>query len=214
MSRGRVGMPRRDVLRKKTEYGCAFGECPSSNLSENEIVNEDGATTSDAESQETLVADDETDSSLRFFNEAEIDEGVEEGMAEADGKDGNYKEEVISGSTIDEMNVLGTADKEVESGEESEEEDELSAESAAEEDQMPSESDEEEQLPSSESEPSSAEAADSGKDGTKDEESLPSNTSSYYPNNDRHRSAWVAHIDRFLGRWPVGAHSDVLRPVS
>ena len=180
-------------LERKHEYGCAFGECPSSNLSENEIVNEDGVTTSDAESQETLVADDETDSSLRIFNEAEIDEGVEEGMAEADGNGGNYKEEVISDSTIDETNVLGTADKEVESGEESEEEDELPAESAAEEDQMPSESDEEEQLPSSESEPSSAEEADSGKDGAKDEESSPSNTSSYYPDNDQHRSAWVAH---------------------
>lgn len=115
---------------------------------------------------------------------------------------GNYKEEVISDSTIevalefdadDPPYVPGTADEEVESGEESEEGDELPAESAAEEDQLPSESDEEEQLPSSESEPSSAEEADSGKDGAKDEESSPSNTSSYYPDNDQHRSAWVAH---------------------
>jgi hypothetical protein len=41
---------------------------------------------------------------------------------------GNYKEEVISDSTIDETYVPGTADEEVESGEESEEGDELPAE--------------------------------------------------------------------------------------
>ena len=100
-------------LERKHEYGCAFGECPS-NLSENEIVNDDGVSTSDAESQEALVADDETDSSLGIVNEAEIEEG--------------YKEEVISDSTIDETYVPGTADEEVESGEESEEGDELPAE--------------------------------------------------------------------------------------
>ena len=77
-------------LERKHEYGCAFGECPS-NLSENEIVNDDGVSTSDAESQEALVADDETDSSLGIVNEAEIEEGVEEGMSEADGNDGELQ---------------------------------------------------------------------------------------------------------------------------
>jgi hypothetical protein len=86
-------------------------------------VNDDGVSTSDAESQEALVADDETDSSLGIVNEAEIEEG--------------YKEEVISDSTIevalefdadDPPYVPGTADEEVESGEESEEGDELPAE--------------------------------------------------------------------------------------
>jgi hypothetical protein len=77
-------------LERKHEYGCAFGECPS-NLSENEIVNDDGVSTSDAESQEALVADDETDSSLGIVNEAEIEEGVEEGMSEVDGNDGELQ---------------------------------------------------------------------------------------------------------------------------
>ena len=54
-------------------------------------MNDDGVSTSDAESQEALVADDETDSSLGIVNEAEIEEGVEEGMSEADRNDGELQ---------------------------------------------------------------------------------------------------------------------------
>ena len=77
-------------IERKREHDCEFGECPS-NFSENDIVNEDGFSTSDAESQEALVADDETVSSLGIVNEAEIEEGVEEGMSEADGNDGELQ---------------------------------------------------------------------------------------------------------------------------
>ena len=96
-------------IERKREHDCEFGECPS-NFSENDIVNEDGFSTSDAESQEALVADDETDSSFGIVSEAKIEEGGGGGMVEADENDGNHKEEVITDSTIDEANVLGTAE--------------------------------------------------------------------------------------------------------
>jgi hypothetical protein len=169
-------------LERMPENGCEFGECP--NVSENEIVNADGVSTSDGEIQKTLLADDETDFSVEIDDEAEIEEGAKGGgVIEADEDDGNLKEEVISVSTIHETNALGTVGQEMESDKESEEEY-----------QLPEESDKEDQLPSSALEPSSAEEAESGgKGGAKDEESSPSSTSSYYTNNNHHRSAWVAH---------------------
>jgi hypothetical protein len=164
-------------LERNPENGCEFGDCP--NLSDNEIVNEDGVSTTDVE-QEDLVADVATDSSVEMYKQAEVEEGGKSGAIEADKDDGNDKKEVISDSTIDETYVLGTTNGEMENGEESEEGHQPLSKSEA-----------EDQLPSLASDPSPAEEEESGKEGAKDKSS-PSSTS-YYPDNDHHRSAWLAH---------------------
>jgi hypothetical protein len=103
-------------------------------------------------------------------------------MVEDDEDVGNEEDESIPDTTIDGTNGIATADGEVESDEESEAIN-----------QPPSGTNGEDQLPSSASEPSSAEGEESGSAQGADEESLPPDTTSYHPNDNHHRSAWIIH---------------------